>query len=1069
MKLIEGSIKRPVAVVAAVLLVVLFGLIALSTIPIQLAPDVDRPIIEITSEWYGAAPAELEREILNPQEEKLAGLEGLKNITGIAEFGRSRLTLEFAVGTNMERALLLVSNRLDRVTSYPSEADQPTLDTKGSEDNAIAWFVVTLEGNNNRPVHTFGDFVNDVIKERLERVPGVGRVNTYGGSEREIQIIVDPLELAQHNLGVAELIDALRQSSVSLSAGSIDEGKRQYTVRAEGDLSSPEIIRNVLIRSERQGSALGRITVGDIAQVEFNYKKPVSRIRLLGKPAMALNAQRRHGANVIETMREIRLAVDELNKNVVPSTGLRLQQVYDETVYIDSAINLVKQNIWIGGSLAALMLLLFLRSFRATLIVSISIPVSVIGAFVAMALLGRSINVVSLAGLAFAVGMVVDAAIVVLENIYRLREQGYSAARSAFEGAKQVWGAVLVSVLTTVLVFIPILVMQLEAGQLFRDIAVAISVAVVLSLLVSITVIPALSRHLFASGRGSHRGAVYRLKLPLIDSLASLILRGFTGFSSFAGRSKSASLLIVSVIMISACAASWWFLPKLEYLPEGNRNLLFGIIIPPPGYNLETVNDIAEKIETSTKPYWVGQSGGESEQLESGQPGMSRFFFVATRSQTFLGAIAEDADRIGELKPILKEPAFSEPGTFGFITQPSIFGRGIGGSRKIELDVSGPDLGIILDVAGQAFGKIIQTFPAENGNQWRPRPGLELGAPEVRVIPDRMRLTDVGISAREVAELIDVFNDGKRILEVTSEGKLIDLTLKGADNLLTETQGVADLPVVTATGEIVPVKAVTEIQMTSGPTAIRHRERFRTITLEIRPTEDITLESAIDLLNAEVIEPMREQGLPQGIKLRLSGTADKLLETRDELSVDMIVALAIVYLVMAVLFESFVYPIIILLSVPLAAVGGIGGLAWINLYFNQPLDMLTMLGFIILIGIVVNNAILLVHQTLYHVRKEHLAPAEAIAAATRNRVRPIFMSTLTSVIGMLPLVLFPGSGSELYRGLGTVVVGGLSLSAVITLLVVPPMMAIIVAPLEQRRERRMRAMEADGDDDCHSE
>jgi len=1054
LKLISTSIERPIAVVAAVLLIILFGFIALTAIPVQLAPDVDRPVIEITTQWTGAAPAEVEREILNPQEEKLAGIEGLKSMSGRAQLGRSILTLEFAVGINMERALLLVSNRLDQVPTYPDEAGQPTLDTKGSEDNAIAWFIVTKNKDDDRPIHEFGTFVEDIVKERLERVDGVGRVNIFGNSEPELQVIVDPFEMAKHRLSVTELTRAIRNADVSLSAGSIDEGKRRYTVRAEGNLTNPDIIRDVLVRSERQGTSLGRITVGDIAEVKFGYKEPSSRIRLLGKPALALNAQRRNGANVIETMRGIRAAIDELNKDSVPSEGLTLRQVYDETVYIDSAIDLVQQNIWVGGSLAALMLLLFLRSWRATFIISISIPVSIIGAFVAMAMLGRSINVISLAGLAFAVGMVVDAAIVVLENIYRLKEQGYSTARAAYEGTRQVWGAVLVSVLTTVMVFVPILVMELEAGQLFRDIAVAISVAVVLSLIVSITVIPALSNKIFSNSANSEK-PVSRFSIPVIDHIARAGVKLFTGFSRIVSKSRLISVLIVVSITLAACAASWHFLPKLEYLPEGNRNLLFGIIIPPPGYNLETVNTIAKKIEHATSPHWVINA----DKPDAKDPKIERFFFVATRSNTFLGAIAENPNDLEALKPILQKPAFSEPGTFGFITQPSIFGRGIGGSRKIDLDISGPDLPTILGVAGQVFGTLTGVFPRSEGNQWRPVPGLELGAPEVRLIPDRMRLADAGISAQTVAELVDVFNDGKRVIEVSTGGKLIDLTLKGKEGLLEQTQDIGDLPLITDSGEIIPVRSVAEIKMTSGPTAIRHRERFRTITIEVRPAGNITLEDAINKLNKQVIDPIRQRGIPDGVKIRLSGTADKLLETRDALSLNMLVAIAIVFLVMAVLFESFIYPLIILLSVPLAAVGGIAALALINNYYSQPLDMLTMLGFVILIGIVVNNAILLVHQTLHLIRQENYSAEDAIVEATRNRIRPIFMSTLTSVIGMLPLVLFPGSGSELYRGLGTVVVGGLSLSAVITLLIVPPMMGIMIGPMERRRTARKKENE----------
>ena len=725
MNLIRLSIERPIAVIAAVLLTVLFGYVALQTIPIQLAPDVNRPVITVTTSWRGAAPAEIERDISNRQEEQLAGLEGLKDITSRSEQGRSRITLEFEVGTNMDRSLLLVANRLDRVASYPDEADQPTLDTAGSEDNAIAWFIVQrLEGVDD-PVHEFGDFVEDVIKERIERVPGVGRVNVFGGSERQIEITVEPQLLARYRLTVSDVLQTLRAANVATTAGSVDEGKRRYVVRTEGELDTINNIREVVLRSFSDDGTgrVGRVTVGDVADISYGYKDPSASIRLLGQPAMAFNAQRQTGANVIEVMQGIREAVDELNESVVPKAGLSLRQVYDETVYINSAIDLVQQNIWVGGTLAAIILLLFLRSFRATLVVSIAIPVSVIGAFVAMASLGRSINVVSLAGLAFAVGMVVDAAIVVLENIYRLREKGYSAAHAAYEGASQVWGAVLVSVLTTIMVFIPVLVMQLEAGQLFRDIAVAISVAVTLSLIVSITVIPALSKNLLSFG-GAQNGkdSLVRLRLPVIDSIAELVVKGVTGFTAAVVRSRVLAFCVVAMVVTVASLGAWALFPKLEYLPEGNRNLLFGIIIPPPGYNLDTMTQIAEGIENDIRPHWATETGPESTAGEP--PKIERFFFVATRASTFLGAVSVDPERVAELKPVLRDPAFKEPGTFGFINQPSVFGRGIGGGRKVDLDISGPDLDVILETANQAFFRIVQTFPLEQAMSGVPIPVL---------------------------------------------------------------------------------------------------------------------------------------------------------------------------------------------------------------------------------------------------------------------------------------------------------------------------------------------------------
>ena len=504
-------------------------------------------------------------------------------------------------------------------------------------------------------------------------------------------------------------------------------------------------------------------------------------------------------------------------------------------------------------------------------------------------------------------------------------------------------------------------------------------------------------------------------------------------------------------VTLVAIGGAYKLLPKLEYLPEGNRNLLFGIIIPPPGYNLATTTEIAEGIESEIKHLWASETGPESAPGEP--PKIERFFYVATRARTFLGAIAVEPDRVGELKPILSKPVFREPGTFGFITQPSIFGRGIGGGRKVDLDISGPDLDTILQTAGQAFNKIVGLFPRPEGNEWRPRPGLELGAPEVRVNPNPLRLSDSGLNTRDLAQTIDSYNDGLRVSQSTVDGKLMDIMLRGRSDLINETQGIGFLPIVTPDGQILPVSSVADIELTSGPTEIRHRERFRTITLEVRPNQDIALESAIETIQDEVIRPLQEQGLPPGVKMNISGTADKLIETRNAMALNLALSLVIVFLVMAVLFESFVYPFIILLSVPVAAAGGFAGLAVLNLYVNQPLDMLTMLGFVILIGIVVNNAILLVHQTLHHVREDELPVQDAIKKATHNRIRPIFMSTLTSVFGMLPLVLFPGAGSELYRGLGSVVVGGLSLSAIITLLIVPPMMSLLVAPLEARKQR----------------
>ena len=1043
MNLIRLAIERPIAVVAAVLMAVMFGYVALTSIPIQLAPDVTKPVISITTNWPGAAPAEVEREIVNEQEEVMKGLEGLERIESKSEDGQATLTLEFAVGANMDRALLFVANRLQRVSSYPPEATEPTISASGADDNAIAWFVITRKPGNDRSIASFGKFAEDTIQDRLQRVQGVARVDIFGGADPELQIIVSPENLARYRLTVPEVVDGLREAGIALTAGDVAEGKRRYVVRTEGEFRSPADVEAVVLRSmaDPLSGRLGRVTVADIASVRFGIKEVNSTIRVLGEEALVGRAIRELGSNVIETMEGVRAAVEELNAFALPNAGLELRQVYDETVYINSAISLVTQNIYVGGTLAALMLLLFLRSFGATLIVSVAIPVSVIASFVAMAAMGRSINVVSLAGIAFAVGMVVDAAIVVLENIYRLRQAGKSAVEAAYEGAAQVWGAILVSALTTVMVFIPILTMQLEVGQLFRDIAVAISVAVILSLIVAVTLIPAMAQRLL---RGKQDGSLTMLRIPVIDDIAGLFARFILATTRLIVASRALSIAVVAGVTVTAGTLAWTFLPKLEYLPQGNQNLVFGIVLPPPGYNLDTMTGIATDIEGAVRRLWASETGPL--ETEDGLPKLDQFFFVAFRGNMFVGGSAIEMQRAAELIGPMSAPVFSEPGTFGFVSQPSIFGGGIGGGRTIDFDISGPDLEQVLGVALRATDRIAEVLPREAGHQFRPDPGLELGAPEIRLSPDRVRLADAGVTARNFALSVDAFNDGLRVAEITVDGSRMDLTLKGTDGLTTSTQGIAALPIVTADGLILPASALADIEVTAGPTEIRRVERQRTVTLRVSPSPAMPLEQALQLLQGEVITPLEGEGVPPGIQMRLSGTADQLTETFNEMVLDLLLAVVIVYLVMAVLFESFVFPLIILFAVPLAAAGGVAGLVVLNLFTFQPLDMLTLLGFVILVGIVVNNAILLVHQTLYQLRTEGRSPINAIVEATRNRLRPIFMSTLTSVFGMLPLVLFPGPGSELYRGLGSVVVGGLALSAILTLLLIPPLLALVLRP-----------------------
>ena len=668
MNLIRGSIERPVAVIAAVLMVIMFGIVALQYIPIQLAPDVNRPVITVTTNWPGAAPARWSARcsIARGRAARHRGIgrhhrPGRNRAgTGIAGIRRRH---GYGQGAATGRQPPGPGQRL------PGRGARATFDTAGSEDNAIAWLVLRARTAIPAPCHLWrfrrGHHQRaDRTGQRRRQYARLRRRRARGAGDRRSE------RLAAYELTVPSMVNALRAANASISAGAVEEGKRRYVVRTEGDLNGLEAIRQVVVRSDSDGASgrVSRVTAGDVAEVTYAVKDPISALRINGERGLAHPVYRETGANVIETMEGVRTAIEEINETYLEDADLYLTQVYDETTYINSALELVRQNIWVGGSLAAILLLTFLRSGAATLVVSLAIPVSVVGSFVAMAALGRSINVISLAGLAFSVGMVVDAAIVVLENIYRMRQQGLPVAEAAYRGAQQVWGAILVSALTTVMVFIPILIMELEVGQLFRDIAVAISVSVLLSLLVAVTVIPALASRLLG---GNIQTIAQARKLPVIDHFGRGFVRVVMAVTRLAVRSKAFALAMVVVLTGLCSAVTVVMLPKLDYLPDGNRNLVIGFLLPPPGYNLDTMTKIASRLEDATRPLWSSDDGPSA--TEDGRATMSRFFFVAFRANVIIGAAAVDPGRAGELIPPLRQAAASEPAPSAF--PPNLFVR----------------------------------------------------------------------------------------------------------------------------------------------------------------------------------------------------------------------------------------------------------------------------------------------------------------------------------------------------------------------------------------------------------
>ena len=1088
MNLVEIFLRHPVKVSVGVLLVALFGGISLFALPMQLTPEVEQPTLSIQTRWPGASPQEIEREIVAEQEEQLKSVEGVVKMSSECRDSSGQITLEFRAGTDMAEALVKVNARLQQVREYPEDADEPVLSTAQSSDRPIAWFVLrprtmsveeieALQSERPEwrellePVRRAGGeglrlrrlraaaeaepalaeylppdqdlgrlrrFAREVIEARFERVPGVANANVLGGREDELQVVVDPQALAARQLSVLDLRNALRARNVDTSGGDFWEGKRRWVVRTLGQFRDPTEVENVVV-SWRDGIP---VYVRDVARVQLDTKKASGAVRNFGVSAIAVNCLRDKGANVLDVMDGLRVAVDELDRGVLARRGLKLLQVYDETDYIDSAIRLVVQNLVVGGLLTVLVLLLFLRSGRSTLVIGLAIPTSVIGTFLLLQLLGRSLNVISMAGLAFAVGMLVDNAVVVLENVYRHAQAGRKPFDAAVRGTQEVWGAVFASTATTLAVFLPVLFIQEESGQLFRDIAIAISGAVGLSLAVSVVVIPvACSRLLTRDGSDGRTRRVVAPLLKPVDALA----RGFVARVSGAVRWMGAGLLrqlaVVGGLLLLAFGGAVALLPQVEYLPTGNRNLVFGILLPPSGYNLDELLRLGEEIDQKLQPYW-DVDPGTPEAAALDHPPIGDFFFVATGSSVFLGARCADPERAGELVPLLQGVTFQIPGMFAVVKQTSLFEQGLTSGRTVDVEITGPDLEHLVELGGRVLGGVRQVLPDA---QALPRPSLDLSNPELHVLPRWEHAADLGVTASELGYTVNALVDGAYATDYFLEGNEVDLTILGAPRSVRRTQDLEQLPVATASGRLVPLSSVADVVLASGPEQIHHRERQRAVTIEVTPPTSVPLEEAMDRIQREIVDPLFASGAVDGTtSIHLAGTADKLRATWRSLRFNLVLAVLIIYLLMAGLFESWIMPLVIIVSVPLGAVGGLLGLKILDAAVQQPLDVLTMLGFVILIGTVVNNAILIVHQSLQQIRGAGQSALDAVVESVRVRVRPIFMTTFTTVFGLLPLVLFPGAGSELYRGLGSVILGGLLVSSLFTLLLVPALFLLAV-------------------------
>ncbi len=1008
MTLTRLALGNPVATLVAVLLVTMFGLISLNRLPVQLTPEVETPEISITTTWRAAAPEEVEAEIVERQEEVLRGLPGMTEMVSQAQPGQGVITVKFTIGTDMRRALLEVLNRLNRVSRYPEDADEPVLSSVGGGSSPIAWFIIKAEPGNERDIAGYQDFIEEVVQTRFERVSGVALSEVRGGRDTEIRVTFDAYKAA--SLGVELPVAArLAGANKDTSGGFADVGKRRYTVRFAGAFSGNEL--GDMVISWRDGKP---VHLRDVATIERRLVDRTSFVITKGTPSMAVNAHREIGVNVIDVMEGLYAAVAELRDGPLKRAGLSIEQVYDETDYIDSSIEMLISNLAMGILLAISVLWWFLRKLRATMMVAASIPLCLLAAFSVLDATASTLNVISLAGLAFAVGMVLDASIVVLENIVRLRENGETPERAALQGPTQVWGALLASTATTVAIFLPVVFLEDEAGQLFGDLALTITSAVVASLFVAITVVPTAAQRFFSGMELTDRHKNWW------DNITSKIM-GLTDTSMH--RFVWIAVLVTIPLTITFGLS---YVIKADYLPEGNRNLAFAFVLPPPGVNIDNIEkEMGDVIAERLRPYVDGEKS----------PHIKHYFFVAFPQGVFLGARAVDPADINKLTGTLNYAVSGFPDTFGVAQKVSLF-QGFGEGRTIDVNVQGRDLESVVSAALTGFVVIQQVLP---GSQVRPLPGLQLAEPELRLVPDERRIKEAGWNREVMAQVIRALGQGLFVGDYFDGERSLDIITRVQKWETPE--DLESIPLATPDAGVLPVSELVKVVRTAGPKEIRRLDRRRTITLLVTPPEGMSLEEAIDTIK-EKAEPVISGMLPVDGEVRYSGTADKLQEALSSMGETFLLAIAILYLLMSALFRSFVDSLLVILALPLATFGSFLALWVLNIGpFFQPRDLLTMIGFIILLGLVVNNAILLVYQTR-SAEREGMARKLAVAQAVRLRLRPILMSTLTSIFGMLPLLLSWGAGTELYRGLAGVIVGGMLVSTVFTLLLLPSLLRL---------------------------
>ena len=1023
MRVSRFSIHRPIFTIMVVLIIVLLGVISLLRLPIDLMPDISYPTISISCTYENAGPEEIEELVTRPIEEAMSAVPGVEEVTSVSAEGQGTVRVTFSWGTDLDAASNDIRDRLDRVMQrLPEDADRPTL-----RKFDLASFPILILGASSKldPVQT-RQIIEDQVKYRLERVPGVAAVDIRGGLEREIHVNLDPAKINALAIPLDQIITHIREGNVNIPAGTIEKGNFEVTIRTPGEYADLKQLQDTVV-AIRQGVP---IQLREIATIEDSWQKITNIVRVNGVTGMRLSVNKQSGKNTVEVARSALKELERINRDI---PQIKIIPIIDTSDYIRRSIKNVGSSALYGGVLAVIVLLLFLRNIRSTIIIATTIPVSIIATFALLYFCGFTLNIMTLGGLALGVGMLVDNAIVVLENIFRIRESGEPLERACVDGAEEVTPAIIASTLTTVVVFLPLVFIKGMSGVMFKQLSIVVSFSLLCSLAAATTLVPMLCAHILPpdSSDSTGRRAVGRRIFEMSRRFFERLENGYRKLIHIALSNRGfvvmAAVLVLAVSMLFIPFIGAELMPSTdegEVRVEGEMQVgtRLGLLDEKFQVIEKTVNEAVPEIQNV-----VTHVGGSSWHGTGGHTGSTRVS-LKPQSQRSRSSeqIASDLRRqLGHIPGMIVRTRAGQ-GLF-------ILRMGIAQGDKIQVEVRGHDFRTA-DLLAQQVKGLVESVEGITDV----RLSRELGNPEELILIDRQKAADMNLTVSKIANALQTILSGTKAGYYRQAGDEYTILVKLRDAEKMDLGDILDLTLANSIGQPVVLRNVVQVRARSGPVLVERKDQERIITV----SADISGRDMGSVLS-DIREQLRTTAVPADFTITFGGDYEEQQKSFRELLLSCVLALVLVYMVMGCQYESLRDPFVVMFSVPLAAIGVIAILFLSHTTFNVQ----SFIGCIMLGGIVVNNAILLVDHTNLLRRRDSMAIREAIEEAGRRRLRPILMTALTTIIGLVPLAIGLGEGGEAQAPMARVVIGGLLSSTLITLVFVP----VVYSIFERRR------------------